>query len=229
MAADAIRRYKSVSSKPSRRNAIAEPPMKLYSSAFAPNPRRVRIYLAEKGIRIETATIDLGKLEQRSPSFTALNPFQRVPLLELDDGALISESIAICRYFEELHPEPPLFGTGALERAIVEMWQRRLELNLLLPIAYAFRHAHPHMAAMEQPQIAELAQSSKPKAVEAMRVIDAALADRPFIAGSRYSVADITGLVALDFAKVARIQIPDELVHLRRWRGELAARPSARA
>ena len=203
--------------------------MKLYSSAFAPNPRRVRIYLAEKGIAIETVTIDLAKLEHLSPTFTALNPFQRVPLLELDDGTLISESIAICRYFEELHPEPPLFGTGALERATVEMWQRRLELNLMLHVAQAFRHAHPQMAAMEQPQIAELAQSSKPKAVESMRVIDAALADRPFIAGGHFSVADITGLVALDFTKVARIQIPDELVYLRRWHSALASRPSAKA
>jgi glutathione S-transferase len=109
------------------------------------------------------------------------------------------------------------------------MWQRRLELNLLYHIAHAFRHAHPHMAAMEQPQIAELAQSSKPKAIEAMRVFDAVLADRQFIAGRNFSVADITGLVALDFTKVARIQIPEDLVHLRRWHRELAARPSATA
>jgi glutathione S-transferase len=203
--------------------------MKLYSSAFAPNPRRVRIYLAEKNIAVPAVTLDLGKLEQRGPGFSALNPFQRVPLLELDDGTLISESIAICRYFEELHPDPPLFGTGALERASIEMWQRRLELNLFLHIAHAFRHAHPHMAAMEQPQIAEFAQASKPKAVAAMRAFDAALADRRFIAGNRFSVADITGLVALDFTKVARIAIPEELVHLRRWHGELAARPSAKA
>jgi glutathione S-transferase len=203
--------------------------MKLYSSAFAPNPRRVRIYLAEKSLAVETVTIDLGRLEHRSDAFAALNPFQRVPLLQLDDGTLISESMAICRYFEELHPEPPLFGTGALERAIVEMWQRRLELNLMYHVAHAFRHAHPHMAAMEQPQIAELAQSSKPKAIEAMRVFDAALADRPFIAGSRFSVADITGLVALDFTKVARIPIPEELAHLRRWHAQLSARPSATA
>ena len=203
--------------------------MKLYSSAFAPNPRRVRVYLAEKNIAIPTTTIDLGKLEHRAPGFTALNPFQRVPLLELDDGTLICESIAICRYFEELHPEPPLLGTGALERATIEMWQRQLEFNLFLHIAHAFRHAHPHMAEMEQPQIAELAAASKPKAIAAMRVFDAALADRRFIAGNRFSVADITGLVALDFTKVARIAIPEELVHLRRWHSELAARPSARA
>jgi glutathione S-transferase len=201
--------------------------MKLYTSAFAPNPRRVRIYLHEKNITVATIVIDLGKLEQRSQEFTALNPFQRVPLLELDDGTLIGESIAICRYFEELNPEPPLFGIGALERATIEMWQRKLELNLLYHIAHAFRHSHPHMAAMEQPQIAELAQSSKPKAIEAMRVFDAVLADRQFIAGRNFSIADITGLVALDFTKVARIQIPEDLIHLRRWHRELSARPSA--
>jgi glutathione S-transferase len=202
--------------------------MKLYSSVFAPNPRRVRIFLAEK-IAVETVNVDLARLEHRAASFTALDPFQRVPLLELDDGTLISESIAICRYFEELHPEPALFGIGALQRATIEMWQRRLELNLLYHIAHAFRHAHPHMAAMEQPQIAELARSSKPKAIAAMRVVNAALEDRPFIAGAQFSIADITGLVAIDFAKAARIAAPDELVHLRRWHAALGARPSAKA
>jgi glutathione S-transferase len=203
--------------------------MKLYSSVFAPNPRRVRIFLAEKNIALETVTVDLARLEHRAASFTALDPFQRVPLLQLDDGTLISESIAICRYFEELRPEPALFGIGALQRATIEMWQRRLELNLLCHIAHAFRHAHPHMATMEQPQIAELAQSSKPKAVAAMYVFDAALEDRPFIAGAHFSVADITGLVAIDFAKAARIEVPGELTHLRRWHAALSARPSAKA
>jgi glutathione S-transferase len=189
----------------------------------------VRIFLVEKNIALETVNIDLARHEHRGPAFTALDPFQRVPLLELDDGTLISESIAICCYFEELHPEPALFGTGALQRATIEMWQRRLELNLLYQVAHAFRHAHPHMATMEQPQIAELAQSRKSKALAAMRVFDAALEDRPFIAGAHFSVADITGLVAIDFAIAARIAMPDELTHLRRWHAALRARPSAKA
>jgi glutathione S-transferase len=203
--------------------------MKLYSASRAPNPRRVLIYLAEKGLNIPIEEVDIGALEQKSDAFTALNPFQRTPVLVLDDGMAICESIAICRYFEELHPEPPLFGVGALERAMVDMWQRRLELGLLLHVANAFRHAHPYMAKMEVPQIAELAKASPAKALEVMAIVDRELKDRPFIAGERMSVADITGLVALDFTKVARIKIPEEFAYLRRWREALAARPSAKA
>jgi glutathione S-transferase len=203
--------------------------MKLYNSPLAPNPRRVRIFLAEKNLNVPIVNVDLGRLEQKSDEFAAINPFQRIPVLELEDGVVLSESIAICRYFEEIHPEPPLFGVGALERATVEMWQRRLEFGLLTHIANAFRHSHPHMAQMEVPQIAELAQSSKPKAVEVMARIDRVLENRPFIAGDRFSVADISGLVALDFARTARIAIPEELSQLRRWHQQLSARPSASA
>lgn len=203
--------------------------MKLYNSNFAPSPRRVRIFLAEKNVSVPTVDVDLARLEQRAEDFSALNSFQRIPVLVLDDGAAICESMAICRYFEETHPDPPLFGVGALERALVEMWQRRLEFGLFLQIANAFRHSHPHMAQMEVPQIAELAQTSKPKAVDAMARIDRELDGRAFIAGDRFSVADITGLVALDFARTARIAIPEELRQLRRWHADLSARPSAKA
>ena len=203
--------------------------MKLYSASRAPNPRRVLIYLAEKGLSVPIDEVDLGALEQRSAEFAALNPFRRTPALVLDDGAVICESIAICRYFEELNPDPPLFGVGALERAMVEMWQRRLEFGLLMNIANAFRHAHPAMAAMEVPQITELARTAPAKALEAMAIVDRELKGRAFIAGDRFTVADITGLVALDFTKVARIAIPEEFADLRRWRADLAARPSAKA
>ena len=203
--------------------------MKLYNSNLAPNPRRVRIFLAEKGLAIPTVDVDLARLEQKSEAFSALNPFQRIPALELDDGTVIAESLAICRYFEELHPEPPLLGTGALERAMVEMWQRRLELHLLFPVAQAFRHSHPAMKTMETPQIAQWAEANRERALAAMARFDEALGARAFIAGERFSVADITGLVALDFTRPARIAIPDELTHLRRWRDALAARPSAKA
>jgi glutathione S-transferase len=168
-------------------------------------------------------------LEQKAEAFSTLNPFQAVPALELDDGTVIAESVAICRYIEDLHPDPPLFGVGALERAMVEMWQRRLELSLFFPIAQAFRHSHPAMKAMETPQIKEWAEANKPRALAAMTRVDEALGDRPFIAGERFSIADITGLVALDFARSARIAIPEELARLRRWREALAARPSAKA
>src|SRR4051812_18368787 len=120
--------------------------MKLYDGGRAPNPRRVKVFLAEKGITVPTEQVDLGKLAHKSPAYTAINPLQRVPALELDDGTIISESIAICRYFERLHPEPPLFGTGALERARVEMWQRRLEFGLLGTVAADFHPPHPPMA-----------------------------------------------------------------------------------
>jgi glutathione S-transferase len=203
--------------------------VKLYSSPLAPSPRRVRIFLAEKKLSVPIVDVDLAALEQKSDDFSSLNSFQRIPVLAFDDGTVLSESIAICRYFEEMHPDPPLFGVGPLERAMVEMWQRRLEFGLFTHIANAFRHAHPHMARMEVPQIAELAQSSKPKAIEAMTRIDRELENREFIAGDRFSVADISGLVALDFARTARVAIPEELRELLRWRDALSARPSAKA
>jgi len=203
--------------------------MKLYDGGRAPNPRRVRIFLAEKGITVPTEQVELGQLQQRSDAYTAINPMQRVPALVLDDGTVIAESIAICRYIEELHPEPNLFGATTLERALVEMWQRRLEWRLFLPIAQAFRHSHPRMAEMENPQVPGWGAANRPKALRGMGIVDEALRDRRFIAGDRFTVADITGLVALDFAKPARIAIPPELAHLNRWHETLATRPSAAA
>ena len=203
--------------------------MKLYDAGRAPNPRRVRIFLAEKGVTVPVISIDLARLEHKAPAYVAVNPLQRTPALELDDGTVISESIAICRYFEELHTEPPLFGTGALERARVEMWQRRLEFGLLGTVAAVFRHLHPAMAEMEVPQVAAWGETNKPRVIEFLRFLDGELADRRFIAGDRFSVADITGLVGLDFMKPAKLSLPDELANVRRWHAELAARPSAQA
>jgi glutathione S-transferase len=203
--------------------------VKLYNSNLAPNPRRVRIFMAEKGGTIPRIEVDLAKLEHRTPEFSALNPFQTIPILELDDGTKIAESIAICRYIEELQPEPNLFGRTALERAMIEMWQRQLELRLLMPIAQVLRHSHPHMAEMENPQVPDWAAANRPRALKAMAIVVEALRDRPFIAGDRITVADITGLVALDFARPARIAIPPELADLNRWRDALRARPSAGA
>ena len=203
--------------------------MKLYDAGRAPNPRRVRVFLAEKGVRVPVISIDLARLEHKAPAYVAVNPLQRTPALELDDGTVISESIAICRYFESLQPEPPLFGTGALERARVEMWQRRLEFGLLGTVAAVFRHLHPAMAEMEVPQVAAWGETNKPRVIEFLRFLDGELADRRFIAGDRFSVADITGLVGLDFMKPAKLSLPDELANVRRWHAELAARPSAQA
>lgn len=203
--------------------------MKLYDTRVAPNPRRVRIFLAEKGLSIPTVEVDLGKMEHKAPAYGAINPLQRTPALELDEGTVITESIAICRYLEELHPEPPLFGTDALGRATVEMWQRRIEFGLLAAAANALRHLHPAMAQMEVPQVPAWGEANKPRVIEFLRVLDAQLAGREFVCTERFTVADITGLVGIDFMRPARIAVPEELANVRRWHSALSARPSARA
>lgn len=203
--------------------------MKLYNTRVAPNPRRVRIFLAEKGVSVESVEVDLARMEQKAPDYVAVNPLQRTPALVLDDGAVITESVAICRYFEELHPEPPLFGTGARERAVVEMWQRRLEFGLFGAVAAAFRHLHPAMVQLEVPQVPAWGETNKPKVLDFLRFLDRHLADREFVCGARFTVADITGLVAIDFMKPARIAVPEDAANVRRWHAALAARPSAAA
>lgn len=203
--------------------------MKLYDGGRAPNPRRVRIFLAEKGVSVPIEQVDLGALEHKSAEFSALNPLQRVPALVLDDGAVLTESIAICRYFEAVQPEPRLFGRGAREEAWVEMWQRRLELHLLFPVAHVFRNQHPAMKDMEVPQVPAWAEANKPRIADFVAFLDRELQNRRFIAGDRYTVADITGLVALDFMKPAKLTLEDGLSNLRRWHAELSARPSAAA
>jgi glutathione S-transferase len=204
--------------------------MKLYDGGRAPNPRRVRIYLAEKGIPLPPVEpVDLGARQQKSAAFSAVNPVQRVPALVLDDGMVISESIAICRYFEALHPQPPLFGVGPTDIAQVEMWNRRLELHLFFPVSHVFRNSHPAMKAMEVPQVPAWAEANKPRIAEFLAIFDHALASRPFAAGDRYTVADITGLVAIDFMKPAKLVVADELKNVRRWHADVSARPSASA
>lgn len=203
--------------------------MKLYDGGRAPNPRRVRIFLAEKGIQVPIQPVDLGKMEHKSAEFTAINPLQRLPALELDDGTVITESIAICRYFEALQPDPPLFGTDGKDAAIVEMWNRRAELNLLGPVAQVFRHTHPAMQPYEVPQVPGWAEANKPRVLDMLALLDRELARRPFLAGDRYTVADITGLVAIDLMKPARLSVPDDLQHLRRWHAGVSSRPSAKA
>jgi glutathione S-transferase len=203
--------------------------MKLYDNRRAPNPRRVRIFLAEKGISVPTEEIDLGAFAHKSDAFTGINPFQRVPALVLDDGTILCESIAICRYFEFLQPEPALFGRPGIEAARIEMWERRVEHYLFAPITHVFRHLHPGMKSLEVPQVAAWGEANKARVFEALAVLDRELATRPFIAGEAFSVADITGLVALDWMKPARLTVPDELSHVRRWRAAVSARPSASA
>lgn len=203
--------------------------MKLYDGGRAPNPRRVRIFLAEKGIEVPKVEVNMAALEHRGETITRLNPLQRLPVLELDDGTVLTESIAICRYFEELQPEPMLFGRGALERALIEMWQRRVEFGLFSAVSAAFRHLHPAMKEWEVPQVPEWGEVNKPKALNFLRFLDRELASHPFIAGERFSIADITGLVSIQFMKPARIDFPSGLDHLKRWYETVAGRPSAAA
>jgi glutathione S-transferase len=203
--------------------------MKLFDGGKAPNPRRVRVFLAEKGIDVPLVPVDMGALGHREEPVASRNPLRRLPVLELDDGTVITESVAICRYFDELQPEPALFGKGALGKALVEMWQRRMELNLLSSVAQAFRHIHPAMKEWEVPQIPEWGEANKPKAIEFLQLLDKELSTRRFAAGDDYSIADITGMIAVDFMKPARIPLPEEFGNVRRWYTELRARPSANA
>lgn len=203
--------------------------MKIIETNSAPNPRRVRIFLAEKGISVPFEQRNLMSGELKEAPFSAINPMQRVPVLVLDDGTAISESVAICRYFEELQPNPPLFGSGPLQRAMIEMWQRRAELGLLFHVAQAFRHLHPKMSQLEVPQIAAWGESNKDKAIEMMKIFDHQLRQNRFVAGADYSIADITAMVAIDFTKPAKIAMPDDLESLKRWYGEVSARLSAAA
>lgn len=203
--------------------------MKLYDGGRAPNPRRVTVFLAEKGIEVEKVPVDMAQLGHKSAEVTGLNPLQRLPVLLLDDGTALSESVAICRYFEELHPAPPLMGTDARDKAIVEMWNRRMELIFLSAVANAFRHTHPAMKEWEVPQLAEWGEINRPKALAFLELLDRELAGREFIAGDRYTIADITGMIGFDFMKPARIERPEHLTNVMRWYHAVSARPSAKA
>ena len=203
--------------------------MKLYDSKMAPNPRRTRIFLAEKGIDVPTEQVDMMKMEHRTPEYTAINPLQRMPALVLDDGTVITESLAICRYFEALQPEPPLFGVGAKESALVEMWSRRVENNFFATVAAVFRHLHPAMKELEVPQVPAWAEANRPRVTAFLELLDGELARREFIAGDRFSVADITALCTVDFMKPARLAVPEGAANVKRWHAAVSARPSAKA
>jgi glutathione S-transferase len=203
--------------------------MKLYDSKMAPNPRRTRIFLAEKGISVPTEQVDMMKFEHRTPEYTAINPLQRMPVLVLDDGTVIAESLAICRYFEGLQPEPPLFGVGAKESALIEMWSRRVENNFFATVAAVFRHLHPAMKELEVPQVPAWAEANKPRVTQFLELLDGELAKREFIAGDRFSIADITALCTVDFMKPARLAVPDGAANVKRWHAAVSARPSAKA
>lgn len=202
--------------------------MKLYDAKTAPNPRRVRIFLAEKGITVPVEQVDIMAARNREPAFRAKNPLGTVPVLELDDGTTIAESVAICRYFEEVQPAPPLMGTDATDRALVEMWQRRMEYELFVPITQVFRNQHAFFAG-RIPQVAEYGEVCRTHAAQRLAWLDEVLAGRPFVAGERYTIADITALCAIDFGRVSDIRIQLDQRHLQRWHDAVSSRPSARA
>ncbi len=204
--------------------------MKLYTSHRAPNPRRVRWVMAEKGIGdVEVIEVDILTGEHKTPEYRARVGVPHVPALELDDGTTISESVAICRYLEALYPEPNLFGRDARELAVIEMWTRRCEFYLANPIMLSVRHSHPALAALEAVQIPQLAEYNRVAAEKFMKTLDRRLSDHQFLAADRFTIADVVAVVGLDFARLIKYRPPEELAHLARWLAECRARPAASA
>ncbi|WP_420478946.1 glutathione S-transferase family protein [Brevundimonas sp. FT23028] len=204
--------------------------MKLYTSHRAPNPRRVRWVLAEKGVEdVELVELDIMVGEHRTPEYRAKVGVPHVPALELDDGTTISESIAICRYLESVYPEPNLFGRDAAEQAVIEMWTRRCEFYLANPIMLNVRHSHPALAALEATQLPQVAEYNKVSAEKFMKTLDRRLADHEFIAADRFTIADIVAMVGLDFARLIKYRPPEEFAHLARWMEAVRSRPAAKA
>lgn len=209
--------------------------MKLYDMRVAPNPRRVRIFLAEKGIEIPTVEVNIRAGENLAPAFLAVNPRGVLPTLQLEDGTVIDESTAICRYFEELHPDPPLLGRGALDKAMVECWTRRVEADAGQPVVDAFRNSYPPYADRAVPgrkgiqAIPELVERGRQRLADFYPLMDQRLGATEFVAGAGFSFADVTLLCIVDFARAIKLPAPDGLAHFERWHAQVSARPSAAA
>ena len=209
--------------------------MKLYVWGVAPNPRRVQIYLAEKGLKVQTEDAGVPNEPTLKPEFLQSGPHRRVPLLVLDDGTQIGEAMAICRYFETLHPEPPLMGRDALEKATIEMWERTAANEGMDAVAESFRNGRKHFAGRARSgmpgtieQIPGLVERGKQRLGWFYEKLDRRLADHEFVAGKRYSVSDITALCVFDFAKRVGSEAPATLANLARWHASVSARPSAK-
>jgi glutathione S-transferase len=202
----------------------------LYDAVMpAPNPRRVRMFLAEKGIEVSRKQLSIVAGEHKAADFTDKYAPGQLPVLELDDGRMIGESVSICRYFEALHPEPPLFGTTAIEIAEIDMWIRRVEMTLMNSVGQVWMHTHPFTARVVKPQYTEYGESNRPRAIDAMRRFDAVLAQTPYIAGDAFSVADIILLSTIDFATFIGLPMPGDVPALAEWHARITARPSASA
>lgn len=203
--------------------------MKLYDSRRAPNPRRVRWFMAEKGITdVEIVDVSIFEGQHKTPDYLAKAGLPHLPALEIDDTTTITESVAICRYLESVYPEPNMFGRDARETAIIEMWMRRVEMMVSTPLMMAVRHSHPAMAGIET-QIPEVAQNNFAMAERALKVLDRRLGESPFIAADRVTMADILAITAIDFARMIRFRPPKELEHFAAWREVMIARPASEA
>ncbi len=202
--------------------------MKIYDFTQAPNPRRVRVFLAEKGINVPYEQVNLATADNSKPAFLKINPMGGVPVLELDDGTHIPESVAICRYFEETKPEPRLMGVDAKDKAVVEMWNRRMEFEILWMTAGAFRNTSDFFKG-RIPQVKEYGEICRSAAVKRLEWLDTVLADREFIAGPRYTIADITALIGIDFGRLTGIKVEENQKNLARWHHAVSSRPSAKA
>ena len=204
--------------------------MKLYNAPMpAPNPRRVRIFLAEKNASVPLADIAIMKREHKSPEHMARNSLGQVPTLELDDGTMISETVAICRYLESLYPDPPMFGRNALEQSLVDMWVRRIEFAVMTPVGMFWRHAHPFTAAVVVPQYKEFGESNRAHYERALGWLDKELDEKSFLVGKDYTVADICLLSTIDFAAWIGLTVPDGLSNVKGWHSRVSERPSAKA
>lgn len=203
--------------------------MKLYDSYRAPNPRRVRWFMAEKGIEdIEVINLNVFEGQHRTPDYLAKAGLPNVPALEMDDGTTITESVAICRYLESLYPEPNMFGRDAREIAVIEMWTRRTEMLLATPLMLTVRHSHPALGALES-QVPEIAEGNRRGAERALKVFERRLRESPFIAAERLTMADILAATAIDFSRMAKFVIPADFENVRRWYEGMMARPAAKA
>jgi glutathione S-transferase len=203
--------------------------MKLYDTPLAPNPRRVRWFMAEKGITdIEVVTLNLMEGQHKTPEYLAKAGLANVPMLELDDGTCITESIAICRYLESLYLEPNLFGATPMETAIIEMWMRRAEMLVATPLMIGVRHTHPAMGALEQ-QVPAIGEHNITGATRALQVLDRRLGESEWLGAERLTIADIVAFVGLDFGRMIKFRPPEDMAQVARWAEAMRARPAARA
>ena len=202
--------------------------MKLYDNRFAPSPRRVRFLLAEKSIQLPSVVVDIATGAAQTPAFRQINPLAELPVLELDDGSRLTESLAICRYLESLYPEPNLLGRDARETAEIEMWTLRLMFRLYVPTTQVFRNTHSFWAGRIQ-QVREYGELMRNAVIDMHELLDGVLAKRQYLAGERFTMADIVGFTSIDFGKPSNLRIGDAHPNLKRWYAEIGARPAAKA